>query len=92
MNYGPYKFHTGYLFEGLELLIRKVAYTKYDAIGLVRWSNYSKVSKNETPSSYASPTLGFPYPMTSRGYKGISQSFVWRNRTPGLEPWPLNCT
>jgi hypothetical protein len=29
-----------YLIEGLELLIRKVAYTKDDATGLVRWSNY----------------------------------------------------
>jgi hypothetical protein len=29
----------GYLVEGLELLIRKVAYTKYDATGLVPWSN-----------------------------------------------------
>jgi hypothetical protein len=38
MNDGP--FHTGYLVEGLELLIRKVAYTKYDATGLVPWSNY----------------------------------------------------
>jgi hypothetical protein len=37
MNDGPWKFHTGYLVEGLELLIRKVAYTKYDATGLVRW-------------------------------------------------------
>jgi hypothetical protein len=36
MSYGI----TGYLVEGLELLIRKVAYTKYDATGLVRWSNY----------------------------------------------------
>jgi hypothetical protein len=26
---------------GLELLIRKVAYTKYDATGLVPWSNYN---------------------------------------------------
>jgi hypothetical protein len=33
MNDGPEKFHTGYLVEGLELLIRKVAYTKYDATG-----------------------------------------------------------
>jgi hypothetical protein len=31
----------GYLFEGLELLIRKVAYTKYDATGLVPWSNFN---------------------------------------------------
>jgi hypothetical protein len=31
----------GYLVEGLELLIRKVAYTKYDATGLVPWSNYT---------------------------------------------------
>jgi hypothetical protein len=30
---------TGYLVEGLELLIRNVAYTKYDATGLVRWPN-----------------------------------------------------
>jgi hypothetical protein len=41
MNDGPWKFHTGYPVEGLELLIRKVAYTKYDAAGLVRWSNYN---------------------------------------------------
>jgi hypothetical protein len=30
----------GYLVEGLELLIRKVAYTKYDATWLVPWSNF----------------------------------------------------
>jgi hypothetical protein len=42
MNDGPEKFHTGYLVEGLELLIRKVAYTKYDATWLVPWSNYIK--------------------------------------------------
>jgi hypothetical protein len=29
------------IFCTLELLIRKVAYTKYDATGVVRWSNYS---------------------------------------------------
>jgi hypothetical protein len=33
----------GYLVEGLELFISKVAYTKYDATGLVRWSNYISV-------------------------------------------------
>jgi hypothetical protein len=32
----------GYLVEGLELFIRKVAYTKYDATILVRWSNYNQ--------------------------------------------------
>jgi hypothetical protein len=42
MKDGPEKFHTGYLVEGLELLIRKVAYTKYDATWLVPWSNYNK--------------------------------------------------
>jgi hypothetical protein len=31
MNDGPRKLHTGYLVEGLELFILKVAYTKYDA-------------------------------------------------------------
>jgi hypothetical protein len=31
----------GYLVEGLELFIRKAAYTKYDATVLVRWSNYT---------------------------------------------------
>jgi hypothetical protein len=41
MNDGPYKFHTGYLVEGLKLLIRKVAYTKYDATWLIPWSNYT---------------------------------------------------
>jgi hypothetical protein len=40
MNDGPYKLHTGYLVEGLELFIRKAAYTKYDATVLVRWHNY----------------------------------------------------
>jgi hypothetical protein len=30
----------GYLVQGLELLICKVAYTKYDATVMVRWSNY----------------------------------------------------
>jgi hypothetical protein len=40
MNDGPKKFHTGYLCEGLELFIRKVAYTKYDANVSVRSSNY----------------------------------------------------
>jgi hypothetical protein len=39
-NDGPLKLHTGYLVEGLELFIRKVAYSKYDATVLVRWSNY----------------------------------------------------
>jgi hypothetical protein len=37
----------GYLVEGLELFIRKVAYTKYDATILVRCSNYSKVTKQK---------------------------------------------
>jgi hypothetical protein len=32
----------GYLIEGLELSIRRVAYTKYDATTSVRWSNYSQ--------------------------------------------------
>jgi hypothetical protein len=41
MNDGPYKFHRGYLFEGLERLIRKVAYKKYDATWLVPWSNFT---------------------------------------------------
>jgi hypothetical protein len=41
MNTCPWKFHTGYLVEGLELLIRKVAYTKYGATWLVPWSNYN---------------------------------------------------
>jgi hypothetical protein len=40
MNDGPKKLHTGYLVEDLELFIRKVAYTKYDATILVRWSNW----------------------------------------------------
>jgi hypothetical protein len=31
----------GHLVEGLELLIRKVACMKYDATGLVPWSNYT---------------------------------------------------
>jgi hypothetical protein len=31
MNDGPQKIHTGYLVEGLELYIHKVAYTNYDA-------------------------------------------------------------
>jgi hypothetical protein len=30
----------GYLVESLELLILEVAFTKYGAAGLVRWSNY----------------------------------------------------
>jgi hypothetical protein len=42
MNDGPQKFHTGYLVEGLELLICNVGYTKYDATGLVRWFNYKQ--------------------------------------------------
>jgi hypothetical protein len=33
----------GYLVEGLELLICKVAYTKYDATWLVSWSNYKQI-------------------------------------------------
>jgi hypothetical protein len=40
MNDGPWKLHTGYLVEGLELFICKVAYTEYDATVLVLWSNY----------------------------------------------------
>jgi hypothetical protein len=42
MNDGPWKLHTGYLVERLELFIRKVAYLTNDATSLVRWSNYSK--------------------------------------------------
>jgi hypothetical protein len=42
MNGGPQKLHTGYLVEGLERFFRKVAYIKYDATVLVRWSNYTK--------------------------------------------------
>jgi hypothetical protein len=34
----------GYLVECLELFIRKVAYTKYDATVLVCWSNYRNFS------------------------------------------------
>jgi hypothetical protein len=41
MNDGPWKFHRGYLVEGLDLFTCKVAYTKYDAAVLVRWSNYN---------------------------------------------------
>jgi hypothetical protein len=41
MNDGPQKLHTGYLIEGLELFIHKVAYTKYDATVLVCWSYYN---------------------------------------------------
>jgi hypothetical protein len=41
MNDAPQKLHTGYLVEGLELFFRKVAYAKYDATVLVRWSNYT---------------------------------------------------
>jgi hypothetical protein len=44
MNDGPYKLHTGYLVEGLELFISKVACTKYDATVLVRWSNYTRAN------------------------------------------------
>jgi hypothetical protein len=40
MNDGTQKLHMGYLVEGLELFILNVAYTKYDATVLVRWSNY----------------------------------------------------
>jgi hypothetical protein len=43
MNDGPKKLNTGYLVEGLELYIRKIAYTKYDATVLVLWSNYNIV-------------------------------------------------
>jgi hypothetical protein len=40
----------GYLLEDPELLIRKVAYTKYDATGLVRWSNFTRVEiKKKVP-------------------------------------------
>jgi hypothetical protein len=43
MNDGPWKLHTGYLGEGLELFIRKVVYTKYDATVLVRCSTTVKI-------------------------------------------------
>jgi hypothetical protein len=43
MNDGPLKLRTGYFVEGLELFIHKVAYTKYDATVLVRWSNYRQI-------------------------------------------------
>jgi hypothetical protein len=33
----------GYLVEGLELFIRKVAYTNYDATVLVRLSSYTRL-------------------------------------------------
>jgi hypothetical protein len=33
----------GYLVEGLELFIRKVAYTKFDATVPVRWSNFTTI-------------------------------------------------
>jgi hypothetical protein len=51
MNDGPKKFYTGYLVEGLELLIRKVAYTKYDATGLVPWSNCCLQFQGSVPYS-----------------------------------------
>jgi hypothetical protein len=41
MNDGRKKLHTGYLLEGLELFICKVAYTMNDATSLVPWSNYT---------------------------------------------------
>jgi hypothetical protein len=50
MNDGPQKLHTGYLVEGLELFICKVAYTKYDATVLVRWSNYTSIHVLEVGS------------------------------------------
>jgi hypothetical protein len=42
MKDGSQKLHTGYLVEGLELFIRKVAYTKYDATVSVLWSNFTR--------------------------------------------------
>jgi hypothetical protein len=42
MNDSPQKLHMGYVVEGLELFIYKVAYTKFDATVLVRWSSYNK--------------------------------------------------
>jgi hypothetical protein len=44
MNDGLLKLHTGYLVEGLELFISKVAYTTNDATSLVRWSNCTRFS------------------------------------------------
>jgi hypothetical protein len=40
-TYERRSLETSYLVEGLELYIRKVAYTKYDATVLVRWSTIS---------------------------------------------------
>jgi hypothetical protein len=48
MNDGQEKIHTGYLLEGLELFIRKVAYTTNDATSLVRWSNFTAVVTSYT--------------------------------------------
>jgi hypothetical protein len=36
--------HKGYPVEGLELFIRKVAYTNYDPTVLVRWYNYTCIT------------------------------------------------
>jgi hypothetical protein len=36
----------GYVVEGLELFICKVAYTKYDATVLASWSNYTCSSES----------------------------------------------
>jgi hypothetical protein len=44
MNDGPLKLHMGYLVEGTELFIHKVAYTKYDATILVPWSNSTSMN------------------------------------------------
>jgi hypothetical protein len=62
MNDGPYKFHMGYLVEGLELLIRKVAYMKYDATGLVRWSNYTCLVLQKEQSIAITVLTELPYP------------------------------
>jgi hypothetical protein len=43
----------GYLVEGLELFIRKVAYTKYDTTVLVHWSNFTHLTHLEPSSSSA---------------------------------------
>jgi hypothetical protein len=55
MNDGPWKLHTGYLAEGLELFIRTVAYTKHDAN--VRWSNYTILCTKEEVSSAINPRM-----------------------------------
>jgi hypothetical protein len=72
----------GYLVEGLELFIRKVAYTTNDATSLVRWSNYTICT-----ACFNIQTLAFYLECWFHGTASVVERSVsgYRSRGPGFD-------